>query len=245
MQPLPEFPEDDGGGAAYIKGVFGALLGNLDAAVAEGEQLFLHTFHFVAKHHGHLFSQAFGQGIQLDAVVHLLHRINPIALLFQHLQAVGRLLVIAPGDALLGTEGSLVNVAVRRGGADAAKTDTLHTESIASAENRAYVVLAAHIVQHHSQGQFLRRPKLLHRNAVQLIHGKFVCHWVEMIEDRYYREKGLSYAAFEANAEQFLGLDGELHGQFAEDIFGIAVDDETHGALGRDTALLAVEKLVL
>ena len=44
--------------------------------------------------------------------------------------------------------------------------------------------------------------------------------------------------------QQFLCLDGELHGQFVHDLFGIAVDDESDSVLHADTSLLAVEELV-
>ena len=52
-------------------------------------------------------------------------------------------------------------------------------------------------------------------------------------------------AAFEADAEQLLRLDRELHRQLLEDFLAEAVDDHVHRVLGRDAALLAVEDLVL
>ena len=55
----------------------------------------------------------------------------------------------------------------------------------------------------------------------------------------------LSDRAFEGDAEQLLGFDGELHGQLVEHLFGIAVDDQSDGILGGDAALVAVEELVL
>ena len=55
----------------------------------------------------------------------------------------------------------------------------------------------------------------------------------------------LSDRAFETHLQQFLGFDGELHRQFVHDLFGVAVDDESDGIFDTDTALLAVEELVL
>src|SRR5215831_607697 len=52
-------------------------------------------------------------------------------------------------------------------------------------------------------------------------------------------------AAFEADAEKFLGFDGELHGQFFEDLLAEAVDDHVDGVLGGKAALVAIENLVL
>ena len=44
--------------------------------------------------------------------------------------------------------------------------------------------------------------------------------------------------------EEFLGFDGELHGEFVHDLFGITVDDEADGVFEGDSPLLAVEELV-
>ena len=40
-------------------------------------------------------------------------------------------------------------------------------------------------------------------------------------------------------------FDGELHRQFVHDFFGIAIDNEAHGVFDANTALTAVEELVL
>ena len=42
-----------------------------------------------------------------------------------------------------------------------------------------------------------------------------------------------------------MGFDGEFHGEFVEDFFGIAVDDEVDGAFLVYAALFAVEELVV
>ena len=43
-------------------------------------------------------------------------------------------------------------------------------------------------------------------------------------------------AAFEADAEELLGFDGEFHGQFLEDFLAEAVHDHVHGVLGGEAA---------
>ena len=55
----------------------------------------------------------------------------------------------------------------------------------------------------------------------------------------------LSHAALERNAQELLGLNGEFHGKFVDHIFGVTADNEGNGVLGGDTALVAVEQLVL
>lgn len=54
----------------------------------------------------------------------------------------------------------------------------------------------------------------------------------------------LSDRTLEAYRKQFLRLDGKFHRQFGQHLAGVAVDDQSHGILGRKPALIAVEKLV-
>ena len=56
---------------------------------------------------------------------------------------------------------------------------------------------------------------------------------------------GLSstYRSLERHAQKLLGLYRELHGKLLDDLLGIAVDNEAHGLLGVDAALVAVEVL--
>src|SRR5919202_6283281 len=50
-------------------------------------------------------------------------------------------------------------------------------------------------------------------------------------------------AAFEADADELLGLDRELHGELLQHVLDEAVDDERHGLLLGEPALHAVEEL--
>lgn len=55
----------------------------------------------------------------------------------------------------------------------------------------------------------------------------------------------LSYAAFERDAEQFLGFYCKFHWEFCHHLFGVAVHDESHGIFGADATLVAIEDLFL
>jgi len=55
----------------------------------------------------------------------------------------------------------------------------------------------------------------------------------------------LANRPFQRDAEELLGFDGKLHGEFLQHLFGIAVDDEADGLLGGNATLVAVEELVL
>ena len=57
------------------------------------------------------------------------------------------------------------------------------------------------------------------------------------------QRRRLAHRSFEGDAEELLGLDGELHGELVEHVLGIAVDDEANGFLGGDATLVAVEEL--
>src|SRR5258705_13689051 len=52
-------------------------------------------------------------------------------------------------------------------------------------------------------------------------------------------------ASLETDAEQLLGLHGELHRQLAEDLFAESIDDHTDGILHRQSSLPEVEDLIL
>src|ERR1700687_5104773 len=51
-------------------------------------------------------------------------------------------------------------------------------------------------------------------------------------------------AAFQADAEQLLGLDGELHRQRLQNFLAKSVDDQRHGLLLAEAPLAAIEQLV-
>src|SRR3989338_703516 len=60
-----------------------------------------------------------------------------------------------------------------------------------------------------------------------------------------FRFSRLANAPLQTDAQQLLGLHGELHRQFADNLLAEAVDNHRDGIFGREPALLAVENLVL
>ena len=88
-----------------------------------------------------------------------------------------------------------------------------------------------------------RKDRKNHRNQQEKQRNYFQSERIRH-QFRPVRQKASAYGAFERYAEQFLGLDGELHGEFLQHLLGIAVDDKPHGLLGRDAPLIAIEELV-
>src|SRR5215204_1723806 len=84
----------------------------------------------------------------------------------------------------------------------------------------------------------LREPRTVNRDKRKPGSS---CHGLRFAVHGLY----LSNAVLKLHAEQALRLDGELHGEFAEDVLAEAVDDERDGVLLRDAALLEVEQLLL
>ena len=70
-------------------------------------------------------------------------------------------LEMAPRDGILGSEGGFVNLVVGRCGGDAA--ESLHAESVASAENASDIVERANIVEHDHERQFFGLAELIDR----------------------------------------------------------------------------------
>src|SRR3989454_11439104 len=64
--------------------------------------------------------------------------------------------------------------------------------------------------------------------------------WRSVISSR-----GLPNGPLQADAQEVLGLHGELHRQLLEDFLAESVDDHGDGVLGGETPLLAVEDLIL
>ena len=153
-----------------------AVLRDFKAAVTERKELFLDTLYFVAEDDGDFrVAELLGivaEGVEFDTVVNLLYGKDFVALLLELADTVGSFLKVLPVYAVFGTEGGFVDVAMRRGGADAAEADLLDTKCIGSAEDRANVVLTADVVQYDGEGQFLCLFEFLNRDAVQFLHAK-------------------------------------------------------------------------
>ena len=54
----------------------------------------------------------------------------------------------------------------------------------------------------------------------------------------------LTDRTFQADAQKFLGFDGEFHREVFKHFFAVAIDDHVDGVLRGDSALVAIEDLV-
>ena len=117
----------------------------------------------------------FGGLLKGDGMVRLLYGIDLIAPCLQRLHRIHRLSKCLPRHRLLCAEGSLMQVVVgaQRVGLrrDATQIQAFQQEGIGCAEDSTHVMLAADIVKHHHQRQFLCLAKCLRRQTIHLLYG--------------------------------------------------------------------------
>ena len=152
--------------------MFGAELRYLDAAVAAVNHFLLHTFHLIAQHHGIAAAALQHYVLQHGAALGLLHRQDCEAFFVQVINSFHRVINIFPIDCELSPQRCLVHLGMRRNSRNAAQINALYAESVRRAKHRTDVVQGTHVVQHHGQGQLLRRLKLFRTDAVQLCYLK-------------------------------------------------------------------------
>ena len=173
-EPPRKVPDDDARSDRYIHGVLSAKLGNLQASVAPINNLLMNAFDFVSQNNSILSPNNRLEMLKKRGAMSLLYRIHLIALALERLNCLQRRWEITPTDAVLGSQGRLVNLCHRRRRGDAAQTDTLDTKGIASTKHAANVVHRAHIVEHHHQRQLLRLTELFHREALHLYRAELL-----------------------------------------------------------------------
>src|SRR5579862_10045579 len=78
-----------------------------------------------------------------------------------------------------------------------------------------------------------RHPEEAAKRLSRRTHGADPATWMS------------SDAAFEADRQQLLRFDRELHRQFLQDVLAEAVDDQRERVLVLDAALAAIEQLVV
>ena len=76
-----------------------------------------------------------------------------------------------PVDRLFGAESGLVDLAVRRGGGDAAEADTRATESVGCAERGADIVEGADLVEYQHDRYFTGFPVVFKAQAAEFFVG--------------------------------------------------------------------------
>ncbi len=111
-----------------------------------------------------------------DGVMRLLDGIDGISFVLQSMHGVQGVLIVLPTDTLFGTECGLVDLLVRRAATDTAQHDALDTHGVGGTENGTYVMLAADIIEHDDQRQFVRLAVLVHVHATHFGSGKFLAH---------------------------------------------------------------------
>ena len=109
-------------------------------------------------------------------VMRLLDGKDGIAFGLQGTHGVEGLFIILPFDGLFGAEGGLVDLCVRRTTTDTAEHHALYTHRICGTKDRTDIMLAADVVKHHDQRQFVRLFVLVYIHPPHLGGRQFLTH---------------------------------------------------------------------
>ena len=102
--------------------------------------------------------------------------INGVAFGLEGMDSIECLFEIGPFHTLFGSECGLMDLLVRGAATDPAENHFLNAHCVCRAEDRAYIVLAAHIIEHYYQRQFVRFAVLRHAQASHFGCGQFFSH---------------------------------------------------------------------
>ena len=171
-----QLPQDDADGYGDVQGVFGAELGDFDAAVGSVDGFLLHSFYFVSEYQGVFPVRGDAEIFEGGGVFCLFDGKYLVSFAFQSGDDRQGVFGIFPVDSVLGTEGGFVHLAVFRGGGDAAKVYLFDAESVRCPEYGAYVVLAADVVQDDDYRGFAGLFELLGADSVQFFVLQFAVH---------------------------------------------------------------------
>ena len=117
----------------------------------------LHTKHFVAEDNRDLRTSSFVHRtffrdvFERHGVMGLFDGINGVTFGLQGAHGVQGLFEIGPFDGFFGAEGGLMDLCIRRAATYAAEHDFLDTHRVGGAEDSAYVMLTADVIEHHHQ----------------------------------------------------------------------------------------------
>lgn len=145
-------PEEEAGGDGDVEGVLGAFLGDLDAEVGHIDYALVDAVDFVAGYYGYFCAFGIGEVGEVDAPFDLFENDYHITFAAEGLDGFGGCWEIAPGYRPFGTEGCLVYFRGGWGGRDTAQAQVVDAEGVGSAENRAYIVEGAYVVEHYDYG---------------------------------------------------------------------------------------------
>ena len=126
--------------------MFCTLLRQLNGTIAIRQSLLADALHLVAEDVGRLRQES--EVLQRHTVFDLLdgkHLVMVSAKLFAGIFGGGK---IAPAHGFIGTQGGLVDFAVRRTGRDATQIKCLDAKSIGGAEKRAHIAQRADVVEY-------------------------------------------------------------------------------------------------
>ena len=90
-----------------------------------------------------------------DRVMCLLDGKDGIAFGLQGTYGVEGVFVILPFDGLFGSEGGLMDLLIRGAATNAAEDDAFDTHGVGGTEDRSDIMLAADVIKHHHQRQFV------------------------------------------------------------------------------------------
>ena len=101
----------------------------------------------------------------------LLDGIDRITFVLQRFHGIQRLFIIRPLDGLFGAESGLMNLLIRRAATDTAEHDPFYSHCVRRAKDSTYVMLAAHIIEHDHERQFVCLAVLIDIHATHLSGG--------------------------------------------------------------------------
>ena len=84
--------------------------------------------------------------------------------------------IILPFDGLFGAEGCLMDLCVRRAATYAAEDDALDAHRVGGTKDRTDIMLAADVVKHHDQRQFVRLIVWVYIHPPHLGGRQFLTH---------------------------------------------------------------------
>ena len=147
-------PEDDTDGDADVERMFRAPLGNFQGEVGRIDDTLLHTVHFVSEDERVTIARDGLEIIKFDGVDSLFDRYHGIAPGLEGFYRVLCFWVMLPVDAVLCSEGGLVDLCRRWYGAYAAEDDSVRLEGVGCTECGPDVMGAADIVEYYDDAGF-------------------------------------------------------------------------------------------
>ena len=109
-------------------------------------------------------------------VMRLLDGIDGISFGLQGMYCIEGLFIILPFDRLFGAKCGLMDLRVRRTATNAAQHHALDTHRIGGTEDGTDIMLAADVVKHHDQRQFVRLFVLVYIHPPHLGGRQFLTH---------------------------------------------------------------------